>query len=172
MPYYSIENSKKIYKYRLYENDTKNLTFTIRFKSDIDQLDKENFYSINSSDENDENNKYDTKSIISLSSYELVWKTFLINQIITRANMGEYSIFVENENYNTLVVLLKCLYGDNSETGVIMPKIKKGAVEITASFIKSLSTSLKLELEFDERKKRINYQRLSKKIYDLFTLPV
>lgn len=49
-----------------------------------------------------------------------------------------------------------------------MPKIKKGNIELTAAFAEKLSASLKLELEFDSRKKRINYAKLSRKIYQLF----
>ena len=50
-----------------------------------------------------------------------------------------------------------------------MPKIKKGSVELTADFAQSLSASLKVELEFDSKKKRINYAKLSKKVYQLFS---
>ena len=50
-----------------------------------------------------------------------------------------------------------------------MPKIKKGSVELTADFAKSLSASLKVELEFDSKRKRINYAKLSQKVYQLFS---
>lgn len=50
-----------------------------------------------------------------------------------------------------------------------MPKIKKGSIELTANFAESLSTGLKLELEFNAKKKRINYAKLSKKIYQIFS---
>lgn len=50
-----------------------------------------------------------------------------------------------------------------------MPKIKKGSIELTAAFAENLSASLKLELEFDSQKKRINYTKLSKKVYQIFS---
>lgn len=49
-----------------------------------------------------------------------------------------------------------------------MPKIKKGSIELTAAYAKALSGSVKLELEFDANKKRINYAKLSQKVWQLF----
>ena len=50
-----------------------------------------------------------------------------------------------------------------------MPKVKRGSIELTAAFVENLSASLKLELDFDSQKKRINYAKLSKKVYQLFS---
>ena len=50
-----------------------------------------------------------------------------------------------------------------------MPKIKRGSVELTAAFADALSAAVKLELDFDSNKKRINYSKLSKKVYQLFS---
>lgn len=152
-----------------FQQQNENLVFTIRFKSEFDQIDKESFENIaikspNLSDEE----KFDTKSIIAQTSYVYVWKTFLINQIIMRANRGEYAVFEENDNYRTMLSLLKCIYGDEKSAKTIMPKITKGSVALTADFVSALSSSLKVELEFDAKKKRINYQKLSKKICQLF----
>lgn len=100
----------------------------------------------------------------------LVWKTFLINQIITRASAGEYRVFNETStDYKLIVSLLKCIYGESKTSSVVMPKIKKGSIELTAAFAENLSASLKLELEFDSQKKRINYTKLSKKVYQIFS---
>lgn len=159
----------KYLEYRFSE-EKENLVFPIRFKSDIDTLDKENFEEIATTDsDNISNQRYETSSIRDQSSYVLVWKTFLINQIITRANLGEYKIFEDNEDYRQLVALLKCIYGESKTPAIVMPKIKRGSVELTAAFANNLSTSLKLELDFDSNKKRINYSKLSKKVYQLFS---
>lgn len=150
--------------------DTANLVFPIRFKSEIEQVDKDTFEEIASNSNNPESDrKYDASSIVDYSSYVLVWKTFLINQIITRASAGEYCVFKENEEYRLLVSLLKCIYGEERTTSLVMPKIKKGSVELTSNFAESLSASLKLELEFDAKKKRINYAKLSRKVYQIFS---
>ncbi len=147
-----------------------NLVFSVRFKSDIEQVDKDSFEQIaTKSDSASTEDKYDTASIVDQSSYVLVWKTFLINQIITRASLGEFCVFKETDDYRLLVSLLKCIYGESTSPSVVMPKIKKGSVELTAAFAQSLSASLKLELEFDSGKKRINYTKLSKKVYQLFS---
>ena len=153
-----------------FAEDNCNLVFPIRFKSDIEQVDKDNFEQIaNSADSTPTEEKYDTASIIDQSSYVLVWKTFLINQIIIRASAGEFCVFKETDDYYTLVSLLKCIYGESKSPSIVMPKIKKGSVELTADFAQSLSASLKVELEFDSKKKRINYAKLSKKVYQLFS---
>lgn len=153
-----------------FTTDNCNLVFPIRFKSDIEQVDKDSFEQIaTKADSALTEDKYDTTSIIDQSSYVLVWKTFLINQIITRASIGEFCVFKETDDYRLLVSLLKCIYGESTSPSVVMPKIKKGSVELTAAFAQSLSASLKLELEFDSGKKRINYTKLSKKVYQLFS---
>lgn len=149
--------------------DKENLVFPIRFKSEIEQIDKDSFEKIASTQSDaSEGDKFDTASILDQPSYVLVWKTFLINQIITRAAKGEYSVFKDTDEYKSLLTLLKCIYGENKTPSVVMPKIRKGSVELTAAFAESLSASLKLELEYDSRKKRINYAKLSKRVYQLF----
>lgn len=153
-----------------FEADTSNLVFPIRFKSDIEQVDKDSFELIAAQPESIlTEDKYDTASIIDQASYVLVWKTFLINQIITRASAGEFCVFKETNDYRLLVSLLKCIYGESTSPSIVMPKIKKGSVEITATFAQSLSADIKIELEFDSKKKRINYAKLSRKVFDLFS---
>lgn len=154
-----------------FAKDKENLVFSIRFKSDIDQIDKDSFeeIAVKSGSSLDEE-KYEISSIIDQASYVLVWKTFLINQIITRAAAGEYRVFDDNDdNYRLLISLLKCIYGEAKTPAIIMPKIKRGSVELTASFAEALSTAVKLELDFDSNKKRINYSKISKKVYQLFS---
>ena len=153
-----------------FEEDEINLVFPIRFKTEIEQIDKEAFEQIASnSDTMLDEDKYETSSIADQSSYILVWKTFLINQILMRASAGEYHVFKETDNYQVIMSLLKCIYGESHTPSIVMPKIKKGSVELTAAFAENLSASLKLELEFDSKKKRINYAKLSRKIYQLFS---
>ena len=133
-----------------FAEDNINLVFPIRFKSEIEQIDKDAFEQISNNSDLDMNEeKYETTSIIEQASYVLVWKTFLINQIIMRASVGEYHVFKTTDKYDMLVSLLKCIYGESKTPSIVMPKVKKGSIELTASFAESLSGTLKLELEFD-----------------------
>lgn len=152
--------------------DPEKLVFPIRFYSEFDQIDKENFEAIVANSKNTSNEdegKYDTTSIIDQASYVLIWKTFLINQIITRESAGEYVVFEKNEDYHLLVSLLKCIYGESESPSIVMPKVKRGSIELTAAFAEALSASMKVELDFDSRKKRIDYGKISKKVYQLFS---
>lgn len=150
--------------------DESNLVFPIRFKSEIEQVDKDSFEEIASAPDNStKNEKYDTSSILDQSSYVLVWKTFLINQIITRASAGEYRVFNETStDYKLIVSLLKCIYGESKTSSVVMPKIKKGSIELTAAFAENLSASLKLELEFDSKKRELTIRNYQKKYIRFF----
>lgn len=152
-----------------FSETNENLVFPIRFKSDIDQIDKDSFEEIATTEKDISEARYETSSIYDQASYVLVWKTFLINQIITRASAGEYSVFEDNDDYRLLVSLLKCIYGDSKTPAIVMPKVKKGSIELTAAFASALSAALKLELDFDPKKKRINYSKISKKVYQLFS---
>lgn len=153
-----------------FDADRDKLVFSIRFKSDIEQVDKDSFEKIaTASDGDSTEDKYDKDSIADQSSYVLVWKTFLINQIIVRESVGEFIVFKKTDDYHLLVSLLKCIYGESKTSSIVMPKIKKGSIELTAAFVQELSASVKIELEFDAKKKRINYAKLSKKIYELFS---
>ena len=72
--------------------DESNLVFPIRFKSEIEQVDKDSFEEIASAPDNStKNEKYDTSSILDQSSYVLVWKTLSysedeVNAIFTLLN--------------------------------------------------------------------------------------
>ena len=72
-------------------------------------------------------------------------------------------MYLRNQRVELLTSLLKCIYGDSKTPSLVMPKIKKGSIELTAAYAKALSGSVKLELEFDANKKRINYAKLSQK---------
>ena len=133
--------------------DESNLVFPIRFKSEIEQVDKDSFEEIASAPDNStKNEKYDTSSILDQSSYVLVWKTFLINQIITRASAGEYRVFNETStDYKLIVSLLKCIYGESKTSSVVMPKIKKGSIELTVYvLIDELELSVRNKYQFEK----------------------
>ena len=145
------------------------LVFPIRFKSDIEQVDKDSFEKIaTASDGDSTEDKYDKDSIAEQSSYVLVWKTFLINQIIVRESVGEFLVFKKTDGYRLLVSLLKCIYGESKTSSIVLPKIKKGSVELTAAFAQELSASVKAELEFDANKKELIMPSYLKKYMSYF----
>lgn len=86
--------------------DTRNLIIPIRFKS-IDNVDKSSMRNManNIREEVIENTKIEKST-----SYSLMWQIYLINQIIKNANKGEYHLFHNDNNYNTLIKLLELLY--------------------------------------------------------------
>lgn len=147
-----------------------NLVFTIRFKKEFEQVDRDSFEHIASNAyvvSGEE--KFELATVSDQASYVLVWKTFLINQIIAREFAGEYCVFKKTDDYRQLVSLLRCIYGESQTPAIVMPKIKKGSLELTANYAENLSAGLKLELEFDPKKKRINYAKLSKKVSQLYS---
>lgn len=93
---------------------------------------------------------HDAHNLNGCCDYVLVWKTFLINQIITRASAGEYRVFNETStDYKLIVSLLKCIYGESKTSSVVMPKIKKGSIELTAAFAEIISEYVQIEQATD-----------------------
>ena len=154
-------------------NDEENLVIPIRFKSEFDETDKSQLMGMATSpqDEAEDTNKvnsYCTAEILSQKSYVLMWKTFLIHQILINSSKGEYFIFEDNDDYKMISSLLSVLYGDVSSQSSIMPKLKKGTVEINATIASIIDAKVRLEIDFDSKTKRANYLKLAKKIVQLF----
>lgn len=154
-------------------NNTENLVVPIRFKSELDETDKAQLMGMASStkEENeqaDQENSYSTAAILSQKSYVLMWKTFLIHQIFFQASKGEYAVFEENDDFRMISSLVSVLYGDISSGSSIMPKLKKGTVEINASIASVIGAKVQLEIDFDAKTKKANYLKLAKKIVHLF----
>lgn len=154
-------------------SDAENLVIPIRFKSEFDETDKAQLMNMatspkDESDDTDQENGYNTSTILSQKSYVLMWKTFLIHQIFLKSKQGEYSVFEENAEYQLIVSLLSVLYGDVNSSSAIMPKLKKGTVEINAAFASMIGMKVQLEIDFNPKTKRANYLKLAKKIIQLF----
>ena len=144
--------------------DTRNLIIPIRFKS-IDNVDKSSMRNMANNIREDviENTKIEKST-----SYSLMWQIYLINQIIKNANKGEYHLFYNDNNYNTLIKLLELLY--SGERGKIVPKLTKGYAKINASSIKGIDASIGLEIELNKEMKQVNFNKTAKLILDLFSL--
>ena len=104
-----------------------------------------------------------------MKSYVLMWKAFLINRIISEAKEKELPLFCDDENYRDLITVLIGLFGEKKERHIILPKVKKGTVELSAGLSSKLSASLKLEFDFDQKSNKINYLKAAKAVVRLFT---
>lgn len=148
------------------------LIIPLRFKSDFDDVDKEQFIgsTLNTKEKEaaSEKEAFSSHDIISQKSYVLMWKTFLINQVIQQARSKELSVFVEDERFNCILDLLHVLYGDSDNGGIVMPKLKKGTIELSSSLSSKLSAKVKLDIDFDPKNKKVNYQKTAKTILRLF----
>ena len=152
-------------------NDPETIIIPIRFKSEFDELDKEQFVSAvdtGLTSEQFDDSSFEIKSIDSLKSYVLMWKTFLVNQMVLFSQKGEYTAFFPDSNYQLMVSLLKALYGEEKNKK-IMPKLRKGTIEINGALAACLSANVKVELDFDEKTKKVKYLKLSRKIINLFS---
>jgi hypothetical protein len=143
--------------------DTQNLVISVRFKSQIDNMDRKNMRNMAN------NIKEDIIEDVNLekeTSYVLIWQIYLINQILKNANQGEYHLFENTNEYNTLIQLLQILYSDGK--GRIVPKLVKGYVKVNASFLKKIDTSIETEIEYNKDNEKINFNKTAKIILDLF----
>lgn len=99
----------------------------------------------------------------------LAWEVYLIKVIINRLNKEEYGVFERNDdNWKNLIKVLNALYGESalSKIQTILPKVKKGAVELNVKDI------AKFNFEFEwinEDKKTVKFSRLANTIIDLFS---
>lgn len=144
--------------------DTQNLVITVRFKSQIDTMDKKNMRNMANNIKEDIIEDVNVEKDL---SYVLIWQIYLINQIIQKANQGEYCLFEKSEEYNTLIKLLQILYSEGN--GRIVPKLVKGYAKINASLVKGIDASIETEIEFNKENGKINFNKTAKIILNLFT---
>lgn len=154
-------------------SNPENLIIPIRFKSELDETDKAQLMSMatstrNEIEETEQEKSFNTSAILCQKSYVLMWKTFLINQIFLKSKRMEYSVFEDNDDCQLISTLLTALYGDTSSHGLVMPKLKKGTLEINASLASRIGTKVQLEIDFDSKNKKVDYLKLAKKIVRLF----
>lgn len=144
-----------------------NLVVSIRYKSSFDADDKKELIRAsipnNVSEEIIENvEPTDAKDCV------LAWQLYLISRVINGIeNDGEYQLFLKNRQYEDLIKLIKSVYADN--THHVVPKISKGHATINLSTLKGLSADVELEIELQSKTKQVNYQKLAKKVIELYT---
>lgn len=146
---------------KLLENK-ENLVIPIRFKTQFDEEDRKQMVAAANVRE---------ETIFSLpeekiNNFTWVWQTYIIHQIIKSEDNGEYEIFETTKNLQLLKKLLDSMY--EGQRGKIIPKLSKGYVSIGASTLKGISADVKLEIEFDSNTNKVNFSKISKKIFELY----
>lgn len=144
---------------------TENLVIPIRYKSEFDLSDKKDLQKASVSNVQEE--VADTEDLSEQKDCIVSWQVYLISRIVKGLNFqGEYRVFDNNKEYETLLKLIHCIYSNESIR--IVPKINKGCVNVNLSSLNGISAALELEIGLEKKQKRVNYQKLSKKIIDLF----
>ncbi len=146
-----------------------NRTVFIRFKKDVNEEErnqlKRSSLPTNSFEEIIEKDIPNDNTIDSV----IAWEVYLIKVIVNRLNKDKYGVFERNDdNWKKLEKLLNALYGESafSKIQTILPKVKKGAVEINVKDIAKLN----LEFEWvDESNHRVKFSSLANTIIDLFS---
>lgn len=99
----------------------------------------------------------------------LAWQVYLIKVTVNRLKATECGVFERNETWSKLCSLLDAIYNDKNDTNPlkkILPKIKKGNVEITAASVAKLN----LDLEWtDDSKKTVPFVNVGKKVVGLYS---
>lgn len=146
-----------------FSEDTRNLVLPIRFKTQFDSIDKKRMRSLNNNIRED---VIEDMTIEKENSYILTWQVFIINQILKYATTGEYVIFRDTPEFRNICKLLAGIY--SNQKGRLVPKLSKGYATINASTLKGVDASIKMDIEFDEQTKKINFNKTAKVILNLY----
>ncbi len=147
-------------------NSPENLVIPIRYKSEFDLSDKKDLQ--RTAVGNVQEEVADVTDLSEQKDCIVSWQVYLISRIIKGLDFkkGEYRVFDNNKEYETLCKLIQCVYSNESHR--IVPKINKGCVNVNLSSLSGISAALELEIGLEKDQKRVNYQKLAKKIIDLF----
>lgn len=149
-------------------NSPENLVIPIRYKSEFDLSDKKDLQ--RTAVGNVQEEVADVTDLSEQRDCIISWQVYLISRIIKGLDFkkGEYQVFDDNKEYETLCKLIQAVY--SNELHRIVPKINKGCVSINLSSLGKISADLELEIGLEREQKRVNYQKLAKKIIDLFSI--
>lgn len=148
-------------------NESENLVIPIRYKTEFDSDDRSSLQRaiVNT---NVKEEIADISDVSEAKDCIVSWQLYLISRIIKGLKYkGEYQIFEDNREYSTLYKLIESVYADESHR--IVPKINKGMINIELSSLNGLSTTVELEIGLEKEQKLVNYQKLAKKVIDLFS---
>lgn len=141
------------------------LVIPIRYKSEFDFNDKKTLQ--RSAISNIQEEVADIEGVSEVKDCISSWQLYLISRIIKGLKYkGEYRIFESNKEYETICKLIESIYSDESYR--IIPQINKGFVSVNLSSLSGISATVELEIGLEKEQRRVNYQKLAKKVIDLF----
>lgn len=149
------------------ERPTENFTEFIRFKKDVDNDDRNSIKRASIP-------QYPFEEIIEKTipsdlsiNCTIAWQVYIIKVIIGRLKSTEVGVFERDENWDKLLKLINAIYDDDSkDIKRILPRIKKGYVEVNIAELGKIN----LELEWaDEQKKTVQFNSIAKKIISIYS---
>ncbi len=151
-----------------FKKNPENLVYSIRFKSDIDEIDRQDLRkargkidTIIDEDEIDiENTKYADR-------YVGIWQVFLIRKMLQESSRGEYGIFVNSSELEKLKKLLDALYG--KDYSKLIPKLKRGKVDFNIKVLEKFEAELAAELELNSSDNKVEFERIAKLIDSVYS---
>lgn len=155
---------------KVVENISQNSTEFIRFKKDVDEDQRNQIKRAGIPQAPFEEVIESEIPLDNTIDCMLAWQVYLIKVIIKRLKQTEYGVFDTTDSHWTkLCNIIKAVYDDAEETSFvkrIMPKIKRGNIEINADKYGKLN----LELEWlDEKKNSASFNSVAKKIIDIYS---
>lgn len=154
----------------LYDNKEETFTDFIRFKKDIDEEQRNQIKRVSlATDHSEEIIDRELPSDTSINCV-LAWQVYLIKVIVNRLKKTEYGIFdINDDNWIKLSNIIAAIYDETKESSSIkkiLPKIKKGNIEINIAKYGKLH----LDLEWDDAQQTTaSFTTVAKKIIDLYS---
>lgn len=149
------------------KNANENFTEFVRFKKDIDN-DARNLLKRAAIPQNPFEEIIEKTIPTDLTiNCSIAWQVYIIKVIMNRLMLTEYGVFERDKNFEKLCKLLNSVYNDESQDiKRILPKIKRGNVEVNFAEIAKIN----IELEWnDEDKKTIAFSSLAKRIISMYS---
>ena len=151
-----------------FRKNTENLVYSIRFKSDIDEVDRQDLRkgrgkveeTIDEQEINIENAKYADR-------YVGIWQVFLIRKMLQESTKGEYGIFVSSRELEKMKKLLDAIYGKDYLK--LIPKLKRGKVDFNLKVLEKFEAELATELELNSDDNKVDFERIAKLIDSLYS---
>lgn len=146
--------------------DPSTLIIPIRFKSDLDSEDKKSF--VRAATNVKEITAEGWNEFKDDSDAVIVWQIYILNKFFsTYSHSGAYEFFEENKEFDEINKLLKVVYPEFEEK--IVPKIKRGQLNLNTNNIKFLDAKLQLEIGVESPSSTISFNRIAKKIIHKFS---
>ncbi|MBU5461233.1 P-loop ATPase, Sll1717 family [Lachnoclostridium sp. MSJ-17] len=157
----------------LHDKEEPVFTSFIRFKKDVDDEQRNIIKRTGTTIDNEGTSSEETidRVLPVDSSINCIraWQLYLIKNIVFNLEKTEYGVFERNATWNNLCALLHATYGNNHSkrtTHTIIPKIKRGNVELNIASIAKISFDLEWS---DPEKKCISFKSLADTVIQFFS---